>query len=48
MERVFYILGTTGISNIPSEKEKSSKNMGNQQMQDGFMKVVPIDAVKVK
>ena len=41
LDRLTYILGTTGISNILSEKEKQGKNATST-----FMKVVPLDAVK--
>lgn len=41
LDRLFYMLGTTGISNIPSEKEKQNK------ASDGptFMKVVPLETI---
>ena len=41
LDKLTYILGTTGISNILSEKEKQGKNATST-----FMKVVPLDAVK--
>jgi len=43
LDRLTYILGTTGISNILSDKEKQSKNPNEGST---FMKVVPLDAIK--
>lgn len=47
LERLLYILGTTGISNIQSDKEKAYRP-NNHNDGNTFMKVVPIEALNKK
>lgn len=43
LERLLFLLGTAGISNVATEKEKLAKNPKYDNSSQSFMKVLPLD-----
>ena len=42
LERLCFLLGTSGVSNVQSEKEKQMRAI-SQSQDPGYAKIVPID-----